>query len=125
MKREDSVDYFLVPDRHLGIHERLEAWARWVRVRPTGWQVAPMFRQYRSKAWQWHRPEPRQEVNIPEAMEMERSVSLLPAPNRDAVRWCYVFCGNPTGMAQSLGVTRDGLRDLVSAGRDLLLCGNG
>lgn len=120
MKRED-VDYFLVPDGQLAIHEKLEAWARWVRVRPTGWQVAPMFRQYRSKAWQWHERELKPETNIPEALEMERQVSQLPEKNRTAVRWCYVMADSPIRMARELGVSKAGLLELISDARRMLV----
>lgn len=119
MKR-DHIDFFLVADHHIAIHERLESWARWVRVRPVGWQVAPMFRQYRSKAWQWHVPEMKAPVNIPEALEVEKAVSLLPEKHREAIRWFYVFGGDPAGMARRLGATKQGLCDLVSAGRTML-----
>lgn len=119
MKRE-HIDFFLVADGHLAIHERLQAWARWVKVRPFGWQVAPMFRQYRSKSWQWERPEPRPSVNLPEAVEMEKAVSLLPEKHREAIRWNYVYCSGPLSMARHLGVTKQGLCELVSAGRSML-----
>lgn len=120
MRRDDHVDYFLVRDEHLAIHERLEAWSRWVRVRPVGWQVAPMFRQYRSKAWQWEMPVVRESVNVPEAVEMEKAVSLLPEKHRDAIRWCYVFPGGPLAMAKRLGVNKQGLLDLLHVGRTML-----
>lgn len=121
MKREEFVDFHLVPDHHLGIHERLTAWARWVRVRPHGWQVAPMFRQYRSHAWQWHTPEVKASINIPEAVEMEKAVSQLPEKHREAVRWCYVFAGPPGACARRLGVSKQGLHDLIAAGRTMLV----
>jgi DNA-directed RNA polymerase specialized sigma24 family protein len=121
VKRDDAIDYFLVPDRQLGIHGRLEDWARWVRVRPSGWQVAPMFRQYRSKSWQWHTPELRAAVNIPEAVAMEKAVSLLPEKHREAIRWCYVFGGGPVVMARRLAVTKEGLMELIHAGRCMLM----
>jgi DNA-directed RNA polymerase specialized sigma24 family protein len=120
MKR-DHIDFFLVADQHLAIHERLEAWARWVKVRPFGWQVAPMFRQYRSKSWQWERPEPRPAVNLPEAVAMEKAVSLLPEKHRDAIRWNYVRCGSPLKMARHLGVSTQGLLELVGQGRTMLI----
>lgn len=119
MKR-DAVDYFLVRDEHLEVHARLEAWARWVRVRPHGWQIAPMFRQYRSKSWQWERPEPRESVNVPEAVEMEKAVSLLPEKHRTAIRFVYVFCGGPGKVCRDLGVSKQGLLDLVHGGRTML-----
>lgn len=120
MKREEHVDYFTVLPQHGAIHARLEAWARWVRVRPYGWQVQPMFRQYRSKAWQWHRPEPKETINLADAMETEKAVSLLPAKNRDAIRWAYVGCGRPIAAARRLSVTKDGLMRLVHDGRTRL-----
>lgn len=121
MRREEFVDYHLVPDSQIAIHERLTDWARWVRVRPHGWQVAPMFRQYRSHAWQWHTPEARPTVNMPEAVEMEKAVSLLPEKHREAVRFCYVWCGSPGAFARRLGVSKSGLQDLIVAGRFMLM----
>jgi hypothetical protein len=121
MRRDDFVDFHMVPDGQLVIHERLLEWARWVRVRPHGWQTSPMFRQYRSHAWQWERPSPRVEVNVPQALEVEKAVSLLPEKHRDAVRWHYVFAGGPVPMAKRLGVSKQGLADLVIAGRFMLM----
>lgn len=120
MRREDHIDFHLVADSHLGIHQRLEAWARWVRVRPHGWQVQPMFRQFRSGWRQWHEPILRVPVNVPEAVEMEKAVSLLPEKERDAIRWCYVMCGNPEKMARRLSVSMNGLLELVARGRTML-----
>lgn len=121
--RRDDVEFHLVPDGQLAIHEALENWARWVRVRPHGWQVSPMFRMYRpekSTAGWWDRREPKVEVNVPEAVEMERAVSGLPEKHRAAVRWSYVFAGHPARMARELGVSKQGLADLVSVGRVML-----
>lgn len=121
MIREQFIDFHLVADRHLGIHAELENWARWVRVRPHGWQVSPMFRQYRSKNWQWERPEIRQQADMPAAVAMEKAVSLLPHKHRDAIRWAYVFCGAPGAMARTLGVSKQGLCELIAAGRAMLI----
>lgn len=118
--RRDEIDFHLVPDGQLAIHGQLENWARWVRVRPHGWQVSPMFRQYRSHAWQWERPPIADPVNIPEAVEMEKAVSLLPEKHRTAVRWNYVMCGHPARVARDLGVSKQGLLDLVNAARVML-----
>ena len=120
MKRDDFVDFFEVHDRHLSIHSRLEEWARWVRVRPHGWQIQPMFRHYRSKAWQWERPEPKASINIAEAIETEKAVSLLPQKHREAIRWVYVACGNPGMMAKRLAVSKSALLTLVHEGRTML-----
>jgi DNA-directed RNA polymerase specialized sigma24 family protein len=121
MRRDDFVDFFAVSDRHLEIHRRLESWASWVRVRPIGWQVAPMFRQYRSNAWQWERPELRVQASIPEAVEMEKAVSLLPEKHRMAIRFAYVFCGSPGRVCRDLGVSKAGLMELIENGRSMLI----
>jgi DNA-directed RNA polymerase specialized sigma24 family protein len=119
--QRDAIDFHLVADAHLGIHARLENWARWVRVRPHGWQVAPMFKQYRSNWRQWHEPILRASINVPEAVEMEKAVSLLPEKHREAIRWCYVLAGSPGLIARSLGVSKQGLSDLIHAGRLMLI----
>lgn len=134
MKREDHVDYFLVPDGQLAIHAKLEQWARWVRVRPVGWQVAPMFRQYRSHAWQWHTREVQAPVNVPEALEMEKAVAGLPEKNREAIRWAYYWATippivaresgkdfGPLAIARRLAVSKQGLLDLIARGRIMLI----
>jgi len=82
-----------------------------------------MFRMYRPEArtqgW-WERREPRIDVDMPKAVEMEKAVSLLPAKHRDAIRWAYVFCGGPVRMARALAVSKQGLADLVRTGRVML-----
>ena len=120
MKREEHVDYHLVADHHLAIHAKLESWARWVRVRPSGWQMAPMFRQYRSKAWQWEQPVIQSPIHIPDAVAMEKAVSLLPEKHREAIRFAYVWCDSPIATARRLGVTKQGLQELIHAGRAML-----
>ena len=121
MRRDDWIDYFEVRPAHLAVHARLEAWARWVRVRPHGWQTAPMFRQYRSHAWQWETPEVKAPVNTLEAVAMERAVSGLPEKHRDAIRWAYVFTGAPGRMCRQLAVSKEGLLELIHAGRTMLV----
>ena len=116
-----SVDFHYVSDAHLAIDARLQEWARWVRVRPAGWQSHPMFKQYRSHAWQWHRPEYKTPVNTLEAHEMEKAVAKLPDKHRAAIRWSYVFSNNPIQMARRLAVSREGLLSLVVDGRSMLI----
>lgn len=120
MKR-DYIDFHEVADIHLAIHARLCNWARWVRVRPaSSWTVSPMFRQYRSKAFQWHVPEIKDEIDTLDAQAMEKAVFHLPDPHRAAIRWNYVFASNPGGMARQLGLSSDGLMRMVSDGRTML-----
>lgn len=119
MKR-DAIDFFLVADGHAEIHAKLEEWARWVRVRPRGWLTTPMFRQYRSHAWQWHRPEIRTPIDTIRAVNTEKAVGALPEKQMWAIRWNYVFNSGPLNMARRLGVSPAGLAELVNSGRTML-----
>mgnify|MGYP006393552631 FL=1 len=118
--QETTVDYNYVKPEHEAVHERLSNWARWVRVRPHGWQTAPMFRMYQSRARQWEAPVIQNPVDTLDAVLVEKAVSALPEKHRAAVRWSYVHCGNPVGMARTLGVSKQGLADLVGSGRTML-----
>ena len=120
MRVTEIVDYNYVQDRHQAIHDRLENWRRWVTVRPNGWQVAPMFRMYQSKARQWHAPVIQTPVDTLDAVLVEKAVAALPEKHRAAVRWSYVHCGNPVAMARALAVSKQGLADLVGDGRTML-----
>ena len=121
MRVTEIVDYNHVQDRHQAIHARLENWRRWVIVRPHGWQVAPMFRMYQSKARQWEAsPRIGTPVDTIDAALMEQAVYALPEKHREAVRWWYVYRRNPAAMARSLGVSKQGLADLVGEGRTML-----
>ena len=120
MRVQEAVDYSHVKPELEAVHERLSNWARWVRVRPQGWQTAPMFRMYQSRARQWEAPVIQNPVDTLDAVLMEKAVSALPEKHRAAVRWSYVHCGNPLAMARTLAVSKQGLADLVDAGRTML-----
>ena len=120
MRVTETVDYNHVPDHHKAIHERLENWRRWVIVRPHGWQTAPMFRMYQSKARQWEAPVIQNPVDTLDAALMEKAVYALPVKHREAVRWWYVYRRDPVAMARNLGVSKQGLADLVDVGRTML-----
>ena len=120
MRVQESVDYHHVKPEHEAVHERLSNWARWVRVRPQLWQTHPMWRLYQSKSRQWEAPVIQNPVDTLDAVLMEKAVSALPEKHRAAIRWSYVHAGNPVGMARSLAVSKQGLADLVDAGRTML-----
>lgn len=120
MRTTETVDYNHIPAHHEAIHERLVNWERWVRVRPHGWCTHPMFKNFRaSRQWEAS-PHIGTPVDTLDAVMIEKAVSALPEKHRAAVRWSYVFCGNPVGMARSLAVSKQGLADLVDAGRAML-----
>ena len=120
MRVQEIVDYTHVQAHHEAIHERLMNWERWVRVRPHGWQTAPMFRMHQSKARQWEAPVIQNPVDTLDAVVVEKAVSALPEKHRAAVRWSYVHAGNPVAMARALAVSKQGLADLVDSGRTML-----
>ena len=120
MRTTETVDYNHIPAHHEAIHARLLNWERWVRVRPHGWFAHPMFRMYQSKARQWEAPVIQNPVDTLDAALMEKAVYALPEKHREAVRWWYVYRRDPVAMARNLGVSKQGLADLVDVGRTML-----
>ena len=120
--RNDTNDFSRIAARHDAINLRLEQWAQWVSVRPQAWKVQPMFRQYRSHAWQWHMPEIKAQINTIEASETERVVSMLPDKHRAILRWLYVWPWVPVNaVRRSLGLTRAELAAVADKGRDMVI----
>lgn len=135
MRRDDHIDFHAVADHHIRVHERLIAWSTWVRPRPYGWHVAPMFRQYRPDGWEGResRRTPKAAVNVPEAIEVEKAVAQLPEKHREAIRWCYFWSAmssveakangwehGPAGMCRRLGVSKSGLLELLQSARTMV-----
>lgn len=120
MRVTETVDYNYIKPEHEAIHEWLENWERWVRVRPHGWGTHPMFRNFRaSKQWEAS-PYIGTPVDTLDAALIEKAVYALPERHREAVRWWYVYQRDPVAMARKLGVSKQGLADLVDAGRAML-----
>ena len=113
------IDFNRVPERQEEIHLRLERWGMWVKPSRQGWMVQPMFRGYRSHAWQWERPEPKPEISSLEALETEKIVSSMPEKYRNVIRWYYVFKDNPAKMARTLAVQMDTMAQMIIDGRDM------
>ena len=117
---ETVVDYNYIKPEHEAIHARLVNWERWVRVRPHGWFTHPMWRNSRtSRQWEVS-PYIGVPVNTIDAALMEKAVYALPEKHREAVRWWYVYRRDPVAVARNLGVSKQGLADLVEAGRTML-----
>jgi DNA-directed RNA polymerase specialized sigma24 family protein len=116
MAKTESPDYHRVEDDQLDIHNRLLNWARWVIPR-TSSAVSPMFRNYRSHAWQWHSPEHRQTCDTLDALAIEKTMYKLPDKHRQAVRWCYVYRCTPAVAIREIGVSYVCLATLVRESR--------
>jgi len=120
MRVQETVDYCHVKPEHEAIHQRLENWARWLRPRLSGWHTHPMWRNSRtSRQWEVS-PDISAPVNALDALAIERTVAQMPVKHRDALRWYYVRQGSPVEMARQLGLSKQGLADLVDAGRTML-----
>jgi hypothetical protein len=117
------TDYSHVTTRHDQIHYRLESWARWVKVKPQAWKAQALWRMYRApRQYAYETADIKIELNTLECHETERAVSSLPEKHRTAIRWVYVFSYVPPNIIRrDLGVTRDGLGELITDGRDMLV----
>ena len=74
-----------------------------------------MFRQYRHAYWE---PAPQSSYSdTKDAVEVQKIMKDLPEPHRIAIQWCYIQKGNPNKVRAALGVSKDGLMDLVHKGR--------
>lgn len=120
LMKTNTIDFHHVEQHQLGIDARLNNWARWVKPGRQSW-INPMFAQYRSKAWQWHRPEIHDPLDTLDAMKIEKAVSALPDKHRAAVRWAYVIRCSPAVVFRALGVNRDGLMLYLRDGRQMLI----
>jgi DNA-directed RNA polymerase specialized sigma24 family protein len=119
VKRENVVDFFLVEPKHVKMHERLVNWARWAHS-PQWGRVQPMFRLYRP-AEHWEGQPVSNPVDSLDAAKIQKAVAKLPDKHRSAIGWNYVKRNNPKRAAQSLGVSLQGLAELVSDGRQMLM----
>ena len=116
----DYVDFCYVPPEQEQMHERMGNWARWVRVRPHGWQTHAMWRNAKTPR-QWDvEPNISTATDLLDALLIERTVAKLPEKHRDALRWHYVLRADPAGTARRLEVSRAGLMELVCDGRAMV-----
>lgn len=114
----DSIDFHFVPPHQKAMDARLVNWARYVRDKPVSW-TQPMFRGYRSsEVWVHEATVP---VDSLDGHQIEKAVSALPQKERAAVRWAYVYRSHPARMCRSLGVTSQGLGQLIETGRQMLI----
>jgi hypothetical protein len=113
------VDFHQIKAEHKIIDAMCQNWAMWVRVRPRSF-VNPMFKQYRSNAWQWHKPEYRHTCDTIEAQEMEKLMRHLPKHIRDSIVWAYVVRSSPVHARSVLGCTYADLGEYIHQGRTML-----
>jgi DNA-directed RNA polymerase specialized sigma24 family protein len=121
--KREFVDFSSVPVSQWRIHDRLENWARWARgsQRQSG-TGSPMFSLYRSSdAKRAYGEDTSIPVDPIDAQAVAKGVAALPDKHRRAIHWNYLHPRNPSGAARELGVSLQGLADLVRNGRQMLL----
>lgn len=115
------VDLASVPESQWDMHERLLNWQRWANGRE-GRNTAPMFGLYRSEALA--KREYGAATSVPldrmDALELAKAVVALPDKHRRALQWHYLKPRKPIHMARELGVSLDGLAELVRLARTML-----
>jgi DNA-directed RNA polymerase specialized sigma24 family protein len=118
------VDFAAVQPSQWKIHDRLENWARWCRgsQRQTGTAGSPMFNLYRSsEAKRQYGEETSVPIDKLDAQAIAKGVAALPDKHRRAIHWSYLHPRSPTSQARELGVSLDGLAQLVQDGRQMLI----
>lgn len=120
LMRVQAPDFHYVAPEHRAIDERLTNWADYVRVKFPSW-VSPIWKLGRSGGRQWHQPEFRRSCDTLDGHAMEKAVAMLPAPHRDALRWCYVHRYHEQRYRKQHGVTQEELFRLIEDGRRMLI----
>lgn len=125
MKR-DSIDWHMIPERQLAMHDRLLNWARWCRG-PSSADVSPMFRLYRATdanqgdGQRYGLRSTVDPVDSRDATKIARGVGLLPEPHRLSLQWFYVRPVAPARACREIATTQAGLVQLVHDGRCMLI----
>ena len=114
------VDFHAVEPHQREMDKRLHNWSRWSKGGNTP-GVSPMFRMCP--------PPPRvraesavgEVVDQIDACRIAKGVAVLPTSHRLALSWAYIKPTNPRSACQSLGVSLDGLSDLLRDARQMLI----
>lgn len=123
MKTNMHVNYHEILPEHEAIHMRLMNWKRWLRAGGSSWTTHPMWRHLKEKEEQEAR-ERGEYVSPPDGFDahlIEKAVADLPEKHRFAIRWWYVFSGNPVKAARMAAVSKERLAELVKEGRTMLV----
>ena len=85
---------------------RLHNWARWAKVRPKYSTCRSLEHKYKSPQT-WHAEEPRVEVNILDAVVIEKALvhPSFPRRYRELIKYVYLYPGiNPMKICRKLGI---------------------
>lgn len=116
------VDFATVPPSQWAMHDRLENWAKWCNSR-TGQDVAAGFGLHKSDEF-----EDREygaltviQVKPEDAVKLAKAIAVLPEKHRKSLHWFYIRPRNPSDTARQLGLSLQGLADMVGAARQMLI----
>lgn len=122
MAARPSVDFNAIKPGHEAIDARLRNWARWCQPRGEGYPgTAAGFGLYRSSDARTADATASPPIDHLDATAIQKGVNALPLNHRFAVNWHYVTGEPARKMAKKVGETLDGLAQLVSEGRTMLL----
>ena len=117
----ESVDFNApIEPRYREIHGRLENWACSLRGSLGGGNESPMFRLFRSND-NFEARIVSVAVDTHDAHKIHKGVLALPEQHRVAINWFYVRPIAIIRIRKMLGCTKEGLNDLVKAGRTMLV----
>jgi hypothetical protein len=116
-----AVDFSIVPEHQMPMHDRLLNWGRWAHGSGHA-QMSPMFRMYRSsEVFADGLVSGGASVDIPDAALIAKGVVALPEDNRHALSWYYVNTGSPHRACRVIGCGMEHLARLVVDGRTMLV----
>lgn len=117
------VDLSSVPPSQWKMHDRLLNWAKWSRgtARFDRAISAPMFSLYRStEARREYGAETSMPIDHADGTRIQVGVTALPDKHRRALHWFYLHPVAPGAMARELGLTMNGLAEIVIRARTML-----
>lgn len=120
-----QVDFASVPPSQWAMHDRLLNWAKWARgsSRFDRMPGTPMFGLYRSS--DARREYGATETSVPidnrDATRIQVGVSALPDKHRRALHWCYLHPKNATSMARELGLSLQGMAQMIKDARTTMI----
>ena len=117
MRRD--IDFHLVPEHQITMHNRMLNWARWCRGSGSS-SVSPMFRGYRSTDV-WAAPSVSEPVDSIDGMRIAKAVYALPEKHRASVNWHYIKPVAPFRACREIRCTPEALAQLVVDARTMLI----
>lgn len=122
MSARQYVDFSSVQPSHWKMHDRLTNWARWCNSRGAQ-AVAAGFGLHKSDEYtdREYGSETVIEVDKDDAVRIQKAIPQLPDKHRRAIAWCYVKPVKQSEKARELGLSLQGLADMVQAGRQMLI----